>query len=64
MQEEARDYGSVYDVHIHHVSLENLINSNAKDDSDQKTWFPSGMALRGQDTGLYLVNRWVLEAEL
>ena len=37
MQEEARDYGSVYDVHIHHVSLENLINSNAKDDSDQKT---------------------------
>ncbi|MXQ97261.1 hypothetical protein E5288_WYG002989 [Bos mutus] len=37
MMEEARDYGSVYDVHIHHVSLENLINSNAKDDSDQKT---------------------------
>ena len=54
MQEEARDYGSVYDVHVHHVSLENLINSNAKDDSDQKTWFPSGMGLYGQDTELWI----------
>ena len=54
MPEEARDYGSIYDAYIHHVSLENLVNSNAKDDSDQKTWFPTGMALCGQDTGLWI----------
>lgn len=49
MEVEARDYELVYNVNIYHVSLENLINNNAEGDGYQKTCFPSGSALRGQE---------------